>query len=777
MNLFTDTYPEIFPFPDRNIPPEQKTSRKYTKAVGEAIIQRYLKDGTSMSSSTGSMFQDLRAYGVGQQPEDKYKRYLQGVQQDKSTGAVIPSDTDGAWTQNKTQERKGWMNVLWDILSPAQMIRDMIHGLFDDIDFDIIADAVDADSGAEEENEKWKLWVNTRSFVAQRLLAARAMAGVPVEKPDFIPENIEELEMFKDAGGFKMVYAMEMEKLLRHTSDISEWMDLKAKIIDDVIDLNRAFVKGDYDSHTKKIKWRYVDPEFVVMQYSKYRDFRDSEYGGEFVDMKISDLREQMLNEGYSEKEIREVAKKYVGVYGNPSNWEKYDTYKDGRGGYDNFTAVVFDFEWIDSDVEKKIKYTNKYGKIRMLPYKDGQDLGKREELNKTTTRFLYKGAWIMGTDYAFDYGKSYYQPRPRPNEIELTYKGFVIPGSPLTARLKPIYDNIQIGWIKYQNAMAQQFESGYTIDWRMLQNISDGDKKFSPQSILKMWKETGILLFMSRPIGQPYQGGASAPVHRLEGGMGNTLNEAMGRIQLQFTLIEKMTGFSPVALGATPYPDAPVTTTERSLQATHSSMKPMIRGLFNLKNQLAKSTSSRIQQMLKYDKESAAEYEKVIGMGGIQAIMTAQSTAAEYGIRLQARPTLQEKTSLLRAAEISLQPGRDGNPGISYDDYTYIVERLHAGGNIKEIRLYLNQAKKRMEKKSFQEKQILIKQQTDNALQISQDAMKKAAMVENMKTQGQIAVDNNKGAIDLRLKMMEINGDYMNQLEKQLEKENVSAG
>jgi len=79
------------------------------------------------------------------------------------------------------------------------------------------------------------------------------------------------------------------------------------------------------------------------------------------------------------------------------------------------------------------------------------------------------------------------------------------------------------------------------------------------------------------------------------------------------------------------------------------------------------------------------------------------------------------------------------------------------------------------MEKKSFQEKQQLIKQQTDNALQISQDGMKRAAMEENMKTQGQIAVDNNKGAIDLRLKMMEINGDYMNQLEKQMEKENVS--
>lgn len=768
MDLFKGKYTEVFPFPDRSITPEKKSAREYTQLVGEGIYTRHLKNKTASSSSARSLFEELRDYGNGEQPEDKYKRYLMGVVQSDTSAPISP--IDGSWTENRTQERKGWMNVLWDIISPAPMIKKEIHGLFDDIDFDIIADAVDADSGAAEENEKWKLWVDTKSFVAERLFAARAMAGVPAETPDFVPENIEELEMYREAGGFKMVYAMELEKLLRHTADHSDWQTIKEKVLDDVIDLNRAFVKGDYNNESKKIKWRWVDAEDIVMQYSKYYDFRDSEYAGEFHEVKISDMRQKMLNEGYTEDDIREVAEAYAGVMGNPSkeNFATHNQRKNGRWRYDNFTVVTFGFEWIDTDVERKIKYTNKYGKVRLLPYQEDKKLGKKEELVEDTKRYLYNGTWIIGTDITYDYGKVYYQPQPTPKEVELTYKGFVLPGKSLTAQLLPIYDNIQIGWLKYQNALAQIFEAGYTVDWRMLQNISDGEKKISPTEILKMWKETGILLFMSTQVGQFYRGGKSTPVDRLEGGMGQALIEAQGRIVLQFQLIEKITGLSPIALGASPDPDAPVTTSERSLEATHNSLKPMIRGIFTLKNSLARTTSPRIQQMLKYDKESEKEYTKVIGAGGVRAIKIAQSTAAEYGIKLQARPTMQDKASLLRAAEMAFQPGRDGIRGISFDDYTYVIERLNAGGNVKEIRLYLNQARKRAEKKTFKEKQQLIQQQTEGNLQMNKATQQTKAMEQTMKTKGQIAVDNNKGAIDMRLKLLELNGGYMEQLEKQ---------
>jgi len=180
---------------------------------------------------------------------------------------------------------------------------------------------------------------------------------------------------------------------------------------------------------------------------------------------------------------------------------------------------------------------------------------------------------------------------------------------------------------------------------------------------------------------------------------------------------------------------------------------------------------------MLRYDEYSRKQYEKVIGSGGIEAIRIAQDTPAELGIKLQARPSLQEKIDLLKAAEIAMQPGRDGIRGITYDDYTYVVERLHAGGNIKEIRLYLNQARKRAERKSFKEKQALLQQQLQGNRQQSQDRIKMAALEQNMKVRGQIAVDNNKAANDLRLRITDINGKYISQLENLAAKEGETAG
>ena len=49
---------------------------------------------------------------------------------------------------------------------------------------------------------------------------------------------------------------------------------------------------------------------------------------------------------------------------------------------------------------------------------------------------------------------------------------------------------------------------------------------------------------------------------------------------------------------------------------------------------------------------------------------------------------------------------------------------------------------------------------------------MRTKAMESQMKVKGQIAIDNNKGAIYMRLKLLELNGNYVEQLEKQQAKE-----
>ena len=135
----------------------------------------------------------------------------------------------------------------------------------------------------------------------------KVQAGLPLDVPEFIPETLDELEMYEAAGGFKQAYAMALEKLIRHTDDVSDWGELKRKVIDDMIDLNVCTLKADYSDDEKKVRWRYVDPQDLVIQYSKYEDFRDSEYAGEFKDINISELRRSLMKEGLTEEQIADV--------------------------------------------------------------------------------------------------------------------------------------------------------------------------------------------------------------------------------------------------------------------------------------------------------------------------------------------------------------------------------------------------------------------------------------------------------------------------------------
>lgn len=777
MKFILDYTKKNFSFPNRDVSREEKGTEEYALGVAKAIYHLHVRNRTGISYTYSTIFDELRKYGRGIQDTDKYKNYLSGANIDSEDQAVTPMD--GSWTQNRTYERKGWMNIFWEIVSPANKIRNMIQGILEDIDYTVMADAIDADSGAEEEDKKWRLWATTRSYLKRNLDAMRTKAGIPVEQPDFIPETIDELEMYEAAGGFKQAYAMALEKLIKHTDDVSDWSELKKKIMDDMIDLNTCAVKADYSDDEKKVRWRYVDPQDLVIQYSKYEDFRDSEYAGEFKDITIAELRRNLQKEGLTEKQIADIAFQYSGYRGNPNTneWRDYDNMTSNYSyKYDHFKTCVFPFEWIDHDEEKKIRYKSRFGKTRWLPYTEGQKLGNREKLVKTSKKVLYEGTWVVGTEHTYGCGPVYYQPKPTPRRVELTYKPYKGQGKSLMGSLMPIFDNIQIGWLKYQNALATVFEEGYAVDMRLLRNISDGDKKFSAQKAIKMWKETGILPYMSTPVGQFYRGGNVVPVHKLPGGMGESLNQAIARLQIQMKLIEEITGLSAVSLGSAPDPNAPVGTTERSLQATNNALKPIISSIFRIKGQLGVITGTRIQQLLKYDKESRKQYAKVVGDQDVQTIIMARDTGAEYGFKLEARPTKQEQIQMLRAAEIAMAPGRNGQPGIHYADFMYITERLMAGALLKELRLYLLQARRRTEREDFERQRQLQAEGAQQKAQLQKQDIDAKMALQQSEAETKTYIDNNQHRNAMEQLQFKLNLEFVNQLNKELEREYAEA-
>jgi len=73
------------------------------------------------------------------------------------------------------------------------------------------------------------------------------------------------------------------------------------------------------------------------------------------------------------------------------------------------------------------------------------------------------------------------------------------------------------------------------------------------PAEIMKLWQQTGRLLYSYSAGTGLYTGGAALPITPIDGGMGERVKETMDTFNLLFSLLEKLTGINPVSLGASP--------------------------------------------------------------------------------------------------------------------------------------------------------------------------------------------------------------------------------
>lgn len=754
-----------FNWPNRDVHSDEKQTPEYALAMAKMIYHYHLNDRTGLKYSNSTYYNTLRSYGLGRQPEDIYKKFFNTNQKDNQ-----PIDSNGNdardYNGNASSLRKSYNQLNWDIMSPAVKIMDMIKGLLYDYDFDVVANTIDPDSGAKLERQKYRLMAMADHL--QTLNEMRAKAGLPIVIEEFLPGSREELELYEASGGFKLNYAKTIEKLLKHTENVSKWDELRDKLQEDLVNIGAAFARDRFCETRKKVIWEYVDPDNLIIQYSRYNDFRDSEYAGEIKYLTISDIR-QMLPE-MEESELMSIAKRYSGMIDNPREreWNHYKRVgNDGTRGYDDFRVMILDLEWIESDAEYKVEFTNKYGKKKVIDGKFGEILNDEKRKTKVyRTKNRYKCKWLVHTNTVFDYGLDFDQTRPQDTEVSLTVHGYKISGKSITERLKPIYDQFQINWLKYQNAISRAYYDGYAIDFSLLMNIHDGGKKFGFRELMDLWKDTGLLPYMSKNVDGRYVGGGVLPIQKIPGGIGEVLNETVVTFNLLFKMIEDITGFSPVSLGATPNPDVPVKSQERSLQATQNSLKNHILSTYRLKQYLAENTTARLQIGCRHNWEIFKKaYAGVVGEHELKVLKIAESSHVQYGIELVTKPTELDRQEIMRAAEIALQAYNQGNPGIDLATYTYLVEKLNNGSNLKQIRLELAYSIKKDEDRRLQEKQMLIQEQAQANMQMKQAEIQGRQAEKQIDVQAEMQLEEQKYQNKKKLLILEKNLEFSRNL------------
>ncbi len=705
-------------------PDPNKKDDTYFRKNAEAIYSSYMRGRTGVTFTDAYDYSMLRLFSDGRQSEDRYKNYFT---RDELPSPADPVNFSGTQSgQSRESKRKGYFNVLWDIVSPASKIVSTLVGNFLSYEYDVVADPVDPYSKNFVEDEKTRLWVEKENMGYFKQLYEQV--GLEYKQPDFIPETVEELELYEMSGGFKPSYAKIMEKMIKHTLDISTWRDeVKKKVYTDLIDLSVACVRDYYCPVDKKVKTRYVDPENLVVQYSRHPDFRDIEFGGEFYEVTITEL----LMAGFDRGDLETIAKTYSGYNGNP-NSDSWDTYSQkieaNIYGYDFYKVCVFDCEWIDSDAKKELIHKNRFGKesVTEIGYDYKKNITPNQRVRETIRKFRYTCKWVVGTNLIYENKKDEYQTRDG-KKVSLTFHPYKLSTRSITKQLIPLYDNFQNLWISYQNALSMAVNSGYAINVDLLANMKSANGKDAKEEGIKRFLESGFLFFKeTNPQG--LKNTNLKPVEQLPGGMGNKFTEIIEGFKFNTMMIESITGLNPVSMGATPNPNAPVTTTEMSVASMTSTLRPMLSGYLAVKRSVAQNITRWIQLLVRYDKEAKDAYISTFGQFDMEVLAQAEGDNVRYGINLEARPTVIEKKELYESAKISLSNGRDGKPGINEADFFAIVRIIENGGSLLFAETILNNRirKARLE---FQ------KSQADN-----QTANTEAMMQgEQMKTQREV--------------------------------------
>ena len=762
-NFVDNSTPNLYNFPAHDVDPSIKLKKDWNVQYCQAVHSLYRNNLTGINYSDVDMFARFRAYGNGNQDKLQYMDWLGITKRPTPSLPTQATGVSGPTQQPSDFVRQGFMNLNWEILSVAPNFKNVILGTFEDIDHDIYADGVDEKSSAEREEAKWMLWMERQ--MNEQIEEVRKAVKLKQQRPDYIPETMQELQMFASLGGFRLKSEISIEESLRYTKYISEWKEIKRKIFEDLYELGVAVTKDYVCPQTQKIKVRYCDPALCVIPYVQQTEFANMPFAGEYIFYTIAEIRALNNPDGtatFTEEELQEIAAKSVNQYNNPAIINNWYIDQFGRYEYDTFRVCVMDAEYKSDDFKftterinskgEKIVHQDEYGKVRT---------GDKRKTHITKTLMVYKCKWIVGTEFAWDYGHQFDIPRPTPSQANLSYHAYRLKGGSMIKRMIPLLDSIQLSWLKLQNAKAKAAPSGLAIEYGSLLNISIGNNKLSPLEVLKIRNQTGDILYQATthrtymPSQTNYK-----PIQELQGGLGVQGQEFLQLISHDIDMIRQIIGINRIADASSPVNDQLVGVSEMSLQATSTTLKPMYSAYITLKERVFRNAALRIQLMVKFSGEYELSYFKALGSAITQTLkIGSEINNAMFGIRIEAKPDAQEKQNIINAALESLRVGRQGTPLLGYADYL-MVQDFVSKGQIKWAKAYIANKEQQTLKRVEQEKQQAIEAQGQQQQMLQQQKGEQDQMLSQMEID-KIKVENEekRKTIELQhyLKMDEI--------------------
>jgi len=671
-----------YKLPKDDISPEKKTENgtrgsDWFKKWFEGIYSEYIKDLGGIPYSRRSDFNLYRLYSDGNQPTEKYMDIL-------------------APKNPKSGDREGYMNLSWDIVSVAPKFKRIFVGNFEKMEHDVLCSAINEKALAEKEDIKWRTWAS--KILGDFFKELDAKIGIETPEPEFVPENIQELEMYMDES-FKLKTEMAMEMGIDYAFYLSNWKDVKKRMLEDAFTLGVMACQDYVDPIDGKIKARYIDPAKLITRYTTDPHFRNIDHWGYVDEITIAELRQ--IAPELTDKEVWDIAKNYCNFGQNSLiwnwefslrdyySWSSFANRNNSELPYDSYRVNVMFAEMISTDTEVYQKRTT--GSGALTTFKEDYNFQKSDSEKRKVERHkyqtVYKGWWVVGTDYMYNCGKQYDIPRPEKKRPALSINIYRDSYKSILASIIPNLDSFQLSWLKLQNAKAMASPSGLAIEMGTLENISIDGTTLNPLEILTIRRQTGDMLYKATTHHSDVNGMGGSPITETEGGIGRQLQEFVSLMEYDLNMIRQQTGMNEVIDSSAQNPNLPVGTSKLAVEAANNALQPIYSGYITIKEQAAKKIALRYQ--IKAADGSIKGYMPSLGGNVIKMFeITKDVSFEDYAIKIQVKPSEEMKASIRATVQKAVQLGPKQG-GISDSDGLYIEDKIE-NGNLKYARLYL---------------------------------------------------------------------------------------
>jgi len=730
-------------YPSPFVSPEKKETNAFGLQYFKALYNEHEQD-TSMNTNESFIDRVItnRKYAEGLQDVDKYKDLL------------------------ATNGDNSYLNLDWSCISVIPKFVEVLVGGLINQEYKIQCNAIDPLSQSKKDKERRKLMANMelKEFSDE----IKEVTGIPL-----VPENEEifgsqeEIDLHMQMN-YKQDLEISMEQALEFVFYNNDFDESRKRIIRDIIVLKRAAFRTRRDVNSD-LRVRYVDPKNLVTSYTADPSYKGVRHAGELIQMTIAELR-QVAGTTLTEENYFDIARSFAGNGGN-RNWAYGNNYYSRANGgtrdgnYDDFLITILDAEFYSTNRYTYEKKSNNYGgyyfQKRDYGYKIPSKSKQKRELVEKDIKCVYKGMWIVGSDYIFDYGLKPNMVREKINgkystDTSLSFHIYApdiydMENKSTVEKMIPFADQMQLVHLKIQQLLGKARPPGLAVDVSGLSNVLKGmgEDGWKPLDIQNMYDQLGTYYFSSvRDDGTPIMN--SNPIQELQNGIGGDLERLVGIYNYNLQEIRNVTGVNDVRDASAPATDSLVGVDKMRLMASNNATRTINDAYLRLIEQTAKDVALMVQDNI----ENGIGIEGYYNAIGEQKVQTIKVTSkdvslAEIGIKIEALPDAEEKAYIEQNIQSSLAAKE-----LRLEDA--IVVRRTAKANVKLAEQVLLLRRKKYQEEEMQKAQAASEANAQQQMMSTQAKAQADSITTQTKAQAEMAVLDKEYALKTQLSAQE---------------------